>query len=242
MTEVTGEPKFRRWAIELAKTAYARFASPSGLYWKMSVDLSHPVVASMGHHDPLDGLLTFLQLQEGSSEADQGALSVEIAALSELCAGRNWETPDPLGIGGLLVDALRAARLIDAGAVCPAALVPELLLASTRGLEAFLQQRPFDQPAESRLAFREFGLSIGLHAVQRLWIEQASPTRAASGANTRALLENLMRHAPLSADVERFWREPSRSSSPIWSAHRDINDVMLATSLEPGGYLGTAGS
>lgn len=33
------------------------------MYWKMSIDLSSPLVPSMGQHDPLDGLITYLQLQ-----------------------------------------------------------------------------------------------------------------------------------------------------------------------------------
>ena len=29
----------------------------------MSIDLSYPLVPSMGQHDPLDGYITYLQLQ-----------------------------------------------------------------------------------------------------------------------------------------------------------------------------------
>ena len=56
------------WAVELAKTAHARFTymPASGgrkrMYWKMSIDLTYPLVPSMGQHDPLDGLITYQQL------------------------------------------------------------------------------------------------------------------------------------------------------------------------------------
>ncbi|MDD1666502.1 MAG: hypothetical protein LUQ23_03090, partial [Methanomicrobiales archaeon] len=66
---VTGDPRFLRWAMELAKTAHARFTSTprSGgqkrMYWKMSIDLSYPLVTSMGQHDPLDGLVTYCELR-----------------------------------------------------------------------------------------------------------------------------------------------------------------------------------
>ncbi|MGE5831837.1 MAG: hypothetical protein ACM3X8_02870, partial [Methanomicrobiales archaeon] len=65
----TGDPVFLRWAAELARTAYAGFihrprsGGPDRMYWKMSIDLSRPLVASMGQHDPLDGLVTFCEIQ-----------------------------------------------------------------------------------------------------------------------------------------------------------------------------------
>jgi len=33
------------------------------MYWKMSIDLSYPLVVSMGHQAPLDGFITYNQLQ-----------------------------------------------------------------------------------------------------------------------------------------------------------------------------------
>lgn len=57
----SGDGRYRRWAVELAQAAHRAFAYPPGapqrLYWKMSVDLSRPLVHSMGAHDPLDGLV-----------------------------------------------------------------------------------------------------------------------------------------------------------------------------------------
>ena len=32
--------------------------------------------------------------------------------------------------------------------------------------------------------------------------------------------------------------EPENRRAPSWVEHQDINDVMLATSLEPAGFLG----
>lgn len=60
------------WARELAATAFDAFTyvlPNSGrrrMYWKMSIDLSRPLVPSMGLHDPLDGFITFRQLQTSS--------------------------------------------------------------------------------------------------------------------------------------------------------------------------------
>jgi hypothetical protein len=34
-----------------------------------------------------------------------------------------------------------------------------------------------------------------------------------------------------------FWRDPRCRQARTWREHADINDVMLATSLAPAGYL-----
>ena len=75
VSRVTGDLTYHAWAIELAKTAHAKFVyasfpgGPKRMYWKMSIDLSRPLVPSMGHHDPLDGFVTYSELQ---ATADRG--------------------------------------------------------------------------------------------------------------------------------------------------------------------------
>ena len=174
---VTGETGVPRWAIELAKTAHARFTyapHPGGrkrMYWKMSIDLSRPLVPSMGHHDPLDGLITCCELQAASAANPNGRrssiLAAEIADLAAMCEGRRLgdrRSPE-LGrasvrrIPGRTVDPRRALSNKDA-------LLEDLLSSSLSGLDAFAGKNPFALPARYRLAFREFGLSIGLKAVE----------------------------------------------------------------------------
>jgi hypothetical protein len=76
---VTGDPRYVRWARELAETAVGRFSvgPPSGgprrMVWKMSIDLSRPLVDSQGQHDPLDGLVTCLELRHAASGLDAPA-------------------------------------------------------------------------------------------------------------------------------------------------------------------------
>ena len=82
----------------------------------MSIDLSRPLVLSMGHHDPLDGLVTFSQLQ-ASLRAEQGGstgvdLTTEIAGMAAMCEGKDWATDDALGLGGLITDAYQVGQLI----------------------------------------------------------------------------------------------------------------------------------
>ena len=79
-SRTTGDLKYNTWALELAKTAHARFvyATPYGglkrMYWKMSIDLSRPLMASMGQHDPLDGFVTYNELQATAAK-DPGKIT-----------------------------------------------------------------------------------------------------------------------------------------------------------------------
>jgi hypothetical protein len=200
----------------------------------MSIDLGRPQVSSMGQHDPLDGLLTFQELQAGREDID---LRAEIGALAKLCTDRSWETDDPLGIGGLLCDALRLTRLLGAGTGRSPDLLSELLLASIHGLDSFLRQRSLERSAASRLAFREFGLSIGLHAVGRLRASLGGLSIAGTG-DVSELVKILERHEDLAVAIERFWRAPESRKGASWRDHRDINEVMFSTSLAPAGFLG----
>lgn len=240
---VTGDARYNRWAIELAKTAHARFTylPPSGgqkcMYWKMSIDLSFPLVPSMGHHDPLDGFITYSELQatEGKHPAWPD-LNEEIADIGGICEGKGWTTDDPLGIGGLLSGAYRMAQLVVARRFTRPDMLEDVLDSSLAGLRYYERQAPLKLPADFRLAFREMGLSIGLHAVERLkWLVEQNP----GAFNERVLqsVEGLMQYAPLCNEIEAFWLERRNMESGTWMAHRNINMVMLATSLAPDGYL-----
>ncbi len=248
VSRVTGDSTCCRWAIELAKTAHARFTyeTSTGLtkrmYWKMSIDLSYPLVASMGHHDPLDGLITYLQLQAAAAKAFGKSaeldISTEIADMASLCEGKSWETDDPLGIGELLSAAYKLAQLIVINGLDRADLLDDLLDASLVSLESGSSRDFLKFPAQYRLAFRELGLSIGLHAIEKLQglIQQSSRD---FGMKHHLLLrtERLRRYIPLGDSIETHWLNPANRQTGLWMEHRDINMVMLATSLAPGGYL-----
>ena len=174
----TGETTYHRWALELARAVHAGFTyQPSSggskrMVWKMSIDLSRPLVSSMGQHDPLDGFITYQQLQATTpSEAGQAArpdLSAEIGDVAAICPGQNWATADPLGLGGLLTDAYKLAQLVTGYNLHGLDLLERLLQAVLVGLPAYTGQGSLDLPVEYRLAFRELSLSIGLRAVERL--------------------------------------------------------------------------
>jgi hypothetical protein len=244
----TRDGRFSRWARELAARAYAafRWAPPGGgrsrLYWKMSIDLSRPLVSSMGQHDPLDGFVTLVQLQSTAlaltSSPAGPRLDAEIADLASMMKGQDWTTADPLGLGGLLMDAWRLEQLARQGAPLPGDLLEELLAAATAGLSRYSRQGDLREPASARLAFRELGLAIGLHAADHLRRALDEPKRSSKARlRVRQALEALLRHAPLRAEIESFWLEPAHRRAETWTGHRDINEVMLATSLAPEGCL-----
>jgi hypothetical protein len=248
VSQVTGEKAYTRWAIELAKTAHARFTcrpypgARKRMYWKMSIDLSRPLVPSMGQHDPLDGLITMSELQaalRGESQQAAGLdLEPEIADLTAMCEGMDWTTDDPLGLGGLLSDAYRVGQLILDGSFERGTLLEDLLSASLRGLEPFGGKSAFALPARYRLAFREFGLSIGLKAAERLkYMMEEHPDSFGSPRRLGQKIAALTRYRPLAESIEAFWLEPANREAGTWTEHRDINMVMLATSLAPDGFL-----
>ncbi len=233
----TGEPDYHRWAEELAQAAFRGFTvrAPEGfilrMYWKMSIDLSRPLVASMGRHDPLDGLLTFCQIR---ADGAAGGLDRPIGELSEFCRRLEWTTVDPLGLGGLLTDVVRAVRLKEADFLPLPDLPVELIRSVGPGLEQYRLSRPERFPASSRLAFRELGLVIGIEAAVSLLESQAESEIA---PELQAGLAKIKSYGPWKEELLSFWTDPDNQKSAPWREHRDINEVMLATALSPRGYI-----
>jgi hypothetical protein len=212
------------------------------MYWKMSIDLSRPLVPSMGQHDPLDGFVTYKELQATAAkkgeESVERDLRAEILDMVHISQGKSWTTDDPLGIGGLLFDACRVAQLISSGDLEPTDLLKNLLESSLIGLESFVKENSLRLPVSYRLAFRELGLSIGLQAVEKIRerIEQES-TPLRNKDSLLSQLEILARYTALREIIEKFWLEGANRKTRSYLAHHDINEVMLATSLSPDGFL-----
>jgi hypothetical protein len=237
VSRVTSNPAYTRWAVELARAAHAAFtyAPSSGgrkrMYWKMSIDLSRPLVPAMGQHDPLDGFVTYSELQATTGEGCGGSLQPEIVDMAGICRGGNLATDDPLGIGGLLFDAGRIVELMDRGGFAYEDLLASVLDAALAGLARFAGGRTLRCPAESRLAFRELGLSIGLSGA-RILVE-----RVRENPELFRRAEALMEYVPLADRIEEFWMDDRNREAGTWAQNREINMVMLATSLAPGEFL-----
>ncbi|MEA3276036.1 MAG: hypothetical protein U9Q81_12235 [Pseudomonadota bacterium] len=245
---VTGDPGYVRWAIELADTAVERFSyGPSSggsrrMVWKMSIDLSRPLVDSQGQHDPLDGLVTCLELRHMANVMGEPAtadLDRHIAGLAATCADQPLATADPLGIGGLLTAAHTLAQLTQAGHAGYGDLLVSVLNEARPGLAYQMKDRDvLSMPAESRLAFRELGLSIGLRAVKRTQeLMERNPGAFDSLPALGPRIERLRPYLPLIDAIQRYWLEPENRGIRTWKEHEDINAVMLATSLAPDGFL-----
>ncbi|MGB7933322.1 MAG: hypothetical protein WCH04_14040, partial [Gammaproteobacteria bacterium] len=148
VARVTGEVRYNQWARELDATAFRAFTYvPAPLlprrrmHWKMSIDLSRPLVASMGQHDPLDGYITTLELRAtaASRASTQPDLAEESRKYAAMVRRGNWATDDPLGIGGLLVDAWRVQQLAQQDAEVEPHLFDRLLDAARSGLALYVQ-------------------------------------------------------------------------------------------------------
>jgi hypothetical protein len=146
--------------------------------------------------------------------------------------GCRLATADPLGLGGLLFDALRLAQ-----ASADPSLVVALLDAALAGLRHYLDTVDLRAPAGARLAFRELGLAIGLAAVSML---QADPFVGALDAPARVMVAEVVQFLPLRDEIEAFWTDVDHRRTSTWLEHADINEVMLATSLAPEGFLASA--
>lgn len=232
----TRRPVFHAWARELASAAHRTFSyGPSWdrrMIWKASIDGTRPLVRSMGQHDALDGFVTSVALDATAAVLGVDAtpsLAEASADFASMLERVDLPTSDPLGLGGLLFD---AARLAQAGG--PPTLVAALLQACLVGLRAYVDAPDLRAPAHRRLAFRELGLAIGLSALPLLGVE---PLARSVGPAGREVLAALVEYAPIEHDIVAFWREDEHRRGSTWIDHADINEVMLATSLVPKGFL-----
>ena len=240
---ITHNPVYSTWAIELARTAHARFTYRAGgrtrMFWKMSTDLSRPLVSSMGQHDPLDGLVTYAELHlAAGNNMGQQVLEPEMADMEGMVRTMPLATEDPLGIGGLLSCSARLARLTKWGGNPYPVLLESVPAAALHSFESFTRAHCLDLPARSRLAFRELGLSIGLAGIESLpaFIEKNSllfKTQKSFMYSVQALQD----YVPLKESIEKFWLEEENQRSTTWIEYKEINMVMLAASLAPAGFL-----
>jgi hypothetical protein len=239
VSQETSDPRYGRWTAELAIVAHRAFTfatsagGPQRMVWKMSIDLSRPLVSSMGQHDPLDGLVTCLELQaagpdDGKHQAD---LATAIQNLTTLCAGTRWATDDPLGIGGLLDDAARLAQITFPDGFHGRELLRRVLLEAAHSLQAF-DDTSLHRPAAQRLAFRELGLAIGMSGIERI------SELAKDDHELTELIQVVLESRFLAAQISEFWSAAAHRQNRTWLEHNDINAVMLATCLAPEGYLG----
>jgi hypothetical protein len=220
----SGENKYSLWAAELL-LASDKFIYSSGIgirmYWKMSTDLSRPLVTGMGGHDPLEGLVCAVAIKEAVPEK-----SVELEPVTQkfhmMCKNKNWSTTDSLGIGGLLLNTLKSGILKEAYNFPPSSQPSKLLEMSLESLEKYQDLKEINYAASKRLAFRECGLSLGLRTLYGLkdQISYKLPK-----------VDKLEDYISLAAEIEEFWKKSSNRQVSTWMNHLNINMVSLAASM-----------
>ncbi|CAN5909350.1 hypothetical protein BH11MYX2_BH11MYX2_10110 [soil metagenome] len=213
---VAHRPEALIWARELGAIAQLKFSAGPRMMWKMSIDLSRPQIPTMGQHDPIDGVITLLEL-DAITTRTRGPrtppLDDATRALYQMIGSTTLATTDPLGLGALLHASYRAST-VDAARE----LVPVLLAAAAEGLDAYANSTALAEPPVRRLAFRELFLAIGLSAIERLG-------------------HDLGRYLAVRDNIIAFWTYAPHREQRSWTAHQDINDVMLATAIYPDGVL-----
>jgi len=167
------------------------------MYWKMSIDLSKPAVLSEGNLDPYDGYITYRMLQETS--ADDSILAKEIGDMKKMVEQKYalYRSDDTLDLG----EALWIAHFY------PTETWAQVLSQrSFQSLEKLYREGEFNADVRYRLAFREFGTTIGVQTNDLVGIEWKERVK-------------LLNH---------FW------SDKLYIRDRDITPVMYCTSLNPG--------
>ena len=222
----TNDKKYAIWAVELIKAGSSFIAQNRGrirMVWKMNIGLTEPAVETMGAHDPLEGLISVIRGMLVVPEKKE-MLKPFKEDLEILCRDMNWFTNDPLGIGGLLLNTERTAVLRLIGKSLPESIHPEKLFASClQGLEVFAKESYSpSQPAKYRLAFRECGLTTGVHVLY---------DQKQKYLSLDLNLDRLSTFIPLIEEIEDFWTKPENQLAPTWIDHVDINAVTLASSL-----------
>jgi hypothetical protein len=238
--------KYLKWAAELIKTAHNAFTyipfngSQMRMYWKMSIDLKRPLVTSMGQHDPLDGFITYKETVSTALNCQAPCeilnLDKEINEIKFMCTGMNMKTPDPLGIGGLLSDAVIVTQLMIKDSIKKTEFLENLLASALISIRSYLADNPTELPADYRLGFREFGLSIGLNGL-KIINECFEKNPELYNDDLKQIVSKLEKYSYVAGVIEEFWMDTENQKSNNWKEHLDINTVMLATSLAPEGFL-----
>lgn len=121
MAMATGDVKYNRHAVQLAKAIHPKFfidraAAEPRMIWKMNTELSKPMVKSEGNLDPIDGYVVFRLLQASAMAAGDGEiLKEEIGDYKRTMdrKGEHYVSSDTLDLGMTLWTAHWFSRTED---------------------------------------------------------------------------------------------------------------------------------
>ncbi|KAJ6102204.1 hypothetical protein N7486_004631 [Penicillium sp. IBT 16267x] len=162
MAMASGDMEYNRQAVDLARAIHPKFfvdrtAAHPRMIWKMSMDLSTPLVSSEGNLDPIDGFVVFRILQATAAKAGDGDVLVEeIGDYKRVMErkGEHFVSSDPLDLGMTLWTAHWFSEKENWASNL-----------SKRCYEQLYNLFEIDQylarSIKFRLAFREFGTCMG---------------------------------------------------------------------------------
>jgi len=202
MSAARGNRIYNDWAIELIQGIHDRFvynqsSQQPHMHWKMSIDLSRPLVRSEGNLDPFDGFVTYREIQQQAGVST--VLQNEIAVMEKMVNAkyRNYNSNDPLDLG----EALWIAHFFPTEEWSKV-----VTQRSLQSLEYLYQRQYFSPENRYRLAFREFGTTIGVQ------VNSFAPPQWKERVEL----------------LHSYW-EPK-----LYKRDQDITPVMFCTSLIPG--------
>ncbi|EKM55624.1 uncharacterized protein PHACADRAFT_195663 [Phanerochaete carnosa HHB-10118-sp] len=221
MTVAAGETKYNELAIQLARAIHPAFVVNRDSFtprmrWKMSIDLSRPLVSSQGNLDPIDGYVVFSLLQK--TAGDTTILKEEIQDYKKIVdmKWRYMESDDPLDLGMTLWSVHWMAKEEPWAAAI-------MERASENLRELTFVNRYFEYPLERRLAFREFGTCLGIKCASILSESQEE------NEDLVGLAENILDQWEGSETGDEKLNGVIKKQ-----VLRPITKVMYATALVPG--------
>ncbi|KAK9853035.1 hypothetical protein MYU51_007611 [Penicillium brevicompactum] len=163
MAMATGDVKYNRHAVQLAKAIHPKFfidraAAEPRMIWKMDIELSKPMVKSEGNLDPIDGYVVFRLLQSSAMAAGDGeVLKEEIGDYKRTMdrKGEHFVSSDTLDLGMTLWTAHWFSRTEDWAADLINKCFEQMY-------NLFETNQYLERNIKFRLAFREFGTCMGI--------------------------------------------------------------------------------
>ncbi|KAL3940525.1 MAG: hypothetical protein SGBAC_004953 [Bacillariaceae sp.] len=247
ITRKCGNTKYTKWAMELLQVASSKFVTHQygrpQMYWKLSIELDRPQVASQGARDALEGYILATRLI-GTCEECQIFFSPLLPSMFNLqrifhSMIHVVESNDPLELGGMLLDMCQLCALQKQMGSDDhrKTLLNDLQKAVLSGLESIVQTKELEGPPDERTPFRELGLSLGLRAAERVLLDESNNS-SPSFFTTPPLpklqpFEEILVYLPVAEQIETYWMDPEHKSTKSWRDHLDMNDIMLASTLNP---------
>lgn len=203
-------------AIDLAKSVHGRFVYDTTkerprMYWKMSIDLTKPLVRSEGNLDPFDGYMTYRVLARHCTRS-KDVLNTEIAQMQRMVLNkyRLYTSHDPLDLGEALWICHWFVDEDGEEALGKEEWAVKVTNVSLQALERLYMADLFTtHPSAYRLAFREFGTTIGV---------QVNPLTRLDVWSSRV------------KEINAHW------GNKLFLRDNDITPVMYCTSLNPGSF------